>query len=204
MVLPIIVSIATAALKVVTAVASMRLSIEKLMLVSNILVSIAKLLGLLDNPEIEAEELGDKALQAEEEGIKPENYDTYDEYVKAIEEFEIDPEKSKEWSSSEKALKGIELSSALIIEKYGPDVQSLLLEVARSPEFFDSKRLKLYLDTIPSSDIGYSEVSDYLSGNTRSNEVKESTRNIMIGIEKKIDSDISDVDAQRNINGQKY
>ncbi len=42
--------------------------------------------------------MGDKAIQAEEHGIKPEDFSTYSEYVKSVEDFETDSERSKEIS----------------------------------------------------------------------------------------------------------
>ena len=47
------------------------------------------------NKTTNPEQLGDKALQADEDGIHPDNYDTFGEYLNAVEEFEIDPDKSK-------------------------------------------------------------------------------------------------------------
>ena len=60
---------------------------------AHILSGIFKGLGLLA-PEEEITDLGDKAIQAEKQGIKAENYDSYEEYLKAVKSFEIDEEKS--------------------------------------------------------------------------------------------------------------
>ncbi|MDY6294970.1 MAG: hypothetical protein SPL45_01550, partial [Schwartzia succinivorans] len=79
---------------------------KDLLMFAQIIMGILKGLGLI-KPEEDVEDLGDKALQAEEEGITPEKYDSYEEYLKAVEEFEIDPEKSKEIDEGKKLEKGV-------------------------------------------------------------------------------------------------
>lgn len=112
--------IASAALSVAKALGAVGLAIEGVKMVVNSLVNVCKSLGLIKE-ETKPEELGDKAIQAEEQGIKPENFKTYEEYVKAVENFEIDPEKSKLTTEKEKAVKASELSAGLLLEKM-PDV----------------------------------------------------------------------------------
>ena len=112
--------IASAALSVAKALGAVGLAIEGLKMVVNSLVNVCKALGLIEE-DTDPEELGDKAIQAEESGIKPENFKTYEDYVKAVENFEIDPEKSKLTTEKEKAVKASELSAGLLLEKM-PDV----------------------------------------------------------------------------------
>lgn len=109
-------AIASAAVSVAKTLGAIGLAVEGIKAVVNAIISVCKSLGLIEE-KTEPEELGDKALQAEEEGIKPEKFDTYEEYVKAVEEFEIDPEKSKKYTTEEKLLKASELTSGLLIEK---------------------------------------------------------------------------------------
>lgn len=61
-------------------------------------------LGII-GPDENAKELGDKAIQAEEEGITPENYDSYEEYMDAVRKFELDPEKSEQIEDEDKLKK---------------------------------------------------------------------------------------------------
>lgn len=84
------------------------LAIEVAKLVGNILTEIVKALGII-NPDENATDLGDKALQAEAQGIVPEKYDNYQEYLKAVQNFELDPEKSTCFSEIDKLSKGVEL-----------------------------------------------------------------------------------------------
>ena len=196
-------TIVSVAVRVVSVIGELGVSIKGMELIGKVLVSIAKALGLIEDKSIEIEELGDKVLQAEMEGIKPENYNTYKEYMKAIEEFELDPEKSKKWTETEKIEKGIEITSELLVETYGEDIEDILVEVVKNPEFFNSNRVKEYIELVSDNKITYSEISDYLDGNIKNFDHKDKVNNVMLDVEKKINPEISEGDAQRIINGQK-
>ena len=103
------------------------LAIEVAKLVGNILTEIVKALGII-NPDENATDLGDKALQAEAQGIVPEKYDNYQEYLKAVQNFEIDPEKSTGFSDIEKLSKRVELIALGANEKFkNMDILPLVL-----------------------------------------------------------------------------
>lgn len=165
--LSIIATVISVAVKVVGFVSSIGLSVKRLEILGSSFILIAKALGIITATEIKAVDLGDKALQAEKEGINPENYKTYLEYLNIIENFDLDPEKSKQWTESEKIEKGIELTSAGLVEKYGVDIEELLLDVAKNPEFFSSQRVKEYIDLSNTTTINYNEITNYLNGDIK-------------------------------------
>lgn len=152
---------------VVGALSSLGLAIEGLKLVGNLLMGIAKALGII-KPETEVDELGDKALQAEEEGIRPENFETYEDYVKAIEGFKVDPEKSELYTEEEKINKGIEVTSTLTAEKYPDlDVESLAIAIADSPEFFNSKVVEKLGDMLKNGTDSIDNILRYIDGSEK-------------------------------------
>ncbi len=96
--------------------------------VVDIIANIAKALAV-KNPDESVEELGDRVIQAEENDIRPENYDKHDEFLKAIHEFKVDPERSKEISTEEKTAKGVSCLLAGIAEKSGLNTGVLSLAI---------------------------------------------------------------------------
>ena len=86
---------------VTKAIVTLGLAAEGLTAIGNALTAIGKALGLI-RPETQVEDLGDQALQAEEAGITPDAFDAYEDYVKAVESFQLDPEKSKQFTPAEK------------------------------------------------------------------------------------------------------
>ena len=73
---------------------ALKVGIQVLNAVAKGLTAFGNALGLFETDD--PEKLGTKRILAEEEGIEPENYDTYDEYLKAVDEFEIDEERAAE------------------------------------------------------------------------------------------------------------
>ena len=73
-----------AAVTVSKALAVVGLAVQGLKIVGNAIVSIAKALGII-KPERTVEEIGDRALQAEEKGITPDKYESYEAWIKEIE-----------------------------------------------------------------------------------------------------------------------
>ena len=80
--------------------------IEAFFLAVQVIDIVCKALGLLEADETN-EDFGGRVLQAEETGIHPEEYPTYLEYVAAIRNVELDPEKSAKYKPEEKMAAGL-------------------------------------------------------------------------------------------------
>ena len=108
--------------------------------VANVVMSICQTLGLI-KPEEKVEDLGDKAIQAGDEGIRPENYANYQDYVKAVQDFQVDPEKSKRITPEEKMAKALEVQANLLAEK-APElgVEDYLNLIANHMDYFTPER----------------------------------------------------------------
>lgn len=178
------------------ALAVAELAVQGLKAVVGLLVNVAKALGLVETLN---EDTAEKALQAEDEGIKPENFDSYDEYLNAIDEFEVDPEKKH--TEQEKIEKQIELLADMILEK-NPDMPiSDMVRVVGSHQG--------YLNEVRLSEIGkvcggdarkMSEVIGLLNG-TEKNVIKlDNAEKTMITVEKNLNPSLSDADALKQIN----
>lgn len=90
----LIIGIVTTVLTVVKS-----LSLPKLLVLGNLLKTFMDKLNIKnENPE----EIGDKVLQAREAGIEMEKFDKFEDYKKAIDEFELDPNKSTKFSLEDK------------------------------------------------------------------------------------------------------
>ena len=150
------------------------------------------------------ETLGDKMLQAEAEGIVPENFDTYEEYLNEISNFELDPGKSENFTQEEKLQKFTALGLSLAAEKIGENVIPLILEVL--PKFSEDFRTKARIEAyIKEFEGAFDKFADYFkdsSGLTLS-EVKD-IENKLVDLEKKLnpdadtDSILSKLDEQRH------
>lgn len=101
-------------------------------------------------PGEDVEEMGDRALQAAEQGIKPENFSSYDEYLEEIRNFELSPRKSADLSSAEKIGAGLAVGTAGLEKKFDAPEGSLgpiWLLAASDPGYFNAERLVSIVQT---------------------------------------------------------
>lgn len=168
-------SIVAAAGTVVKSLAVVGLAVDGLKKVGSVIVNLAKSLGLI-KPQIQVDELGDKAFQS---GYSPEQYDTYTEYVKAVEEFDrLDAEKSKLIPEEDKIKKGMELATGVMLEKYQDfPVGQFCVEIGKRPDFFTESALKEVGELIGANGNFISDVLGYLDGT----EKNDSKLNKMVG-----------------------
>lgn len=148
--------------------------------------ALCKVLGI-GQPEENVEDLGNRALQAEDAGITPEAYERYADYVDAIKNFKLDPEKSKEIDPEAKALKGLELNIIALQEKY-PDLQiaNLLSHAATSPEYFKDKERLEQLGIIISEDPSkIDDINQFLNGEELADDKYFEIKDTLADIEKK-------------------
>lgn len=121
------------------AITAVALAIQAVAVIGQILMTVAKALGLIEDDQQSVEDLGDKAIQAADEGIVPENYESYEQYLHDVENFELDLEKSASIKQEEKIAKGAEVLLKATDEKLGTDgivVVNLLNAMASNQDFF--------------------------------------------------------------------
>ncbi len=192
-------TILTVATTIGKALAVAGLAVEGLKALGNAFVALGKALGLI-KPETNVEDLGDRAIQAEEAGIKPENFSSYQEYVKNVESFQTDPEKSKKISETDKLSKGIEVTAALTAEKY-PDfpTEAFYKYAMSNPQYFTADRMSEFGKIIERSVDMAKIVFGYMNGTERNTEKMALARETLTKIEKTINPSISDSDALKNV-----
>jgi hypothetical protein len=106
-------------------------------------------------PDEQVDDLGDRALQAAEKGIKPEKFDNFEAYMDELRNFELDPEKSKINSPLVKTLAGLAVGSSGLEKKLdAPEgsMGNLWVLAASKPEYFNPERLTALINA--TKDIG--------------------------------------------------
>lgn len=183
-------TIVSAATVVAKTLSLIGLAVEGLKVLGNALMGIAKAFGLIKE-ETKVDELGDKALQAEEEGIIPENFDTYEAYVRAVEEYDLDPEKSKKIKEEDKVQKGIELVSGVTIEKFPEAPIREFFEFAGTrTEYFTEERMFEFGELMKEDEGTLKSVLEYMNGVEKDDLEMEKAVDILAEIEKKVDPDV--------------
>lgn len=105
--------------------------------------TVCALLSVL-RPNENVEEIGDRALQAAEQDIRPEKFETYDEYMDRLRNFELDPEKSQRHSPETKIMVGLGVTALGLEHRLNLPQGTggaVWLLMACNPAYFTSERL---------------------------------------------------------------
>lgn len=164
---------------------------------AQILSGIMKGLGLI-KPDEEVTDLGDKALQAADDGITPEKYDTYEDYLKAIEDFDLDPEKSKDIDDGKKLEKGVEVITATLVERYGEVMGDFLLLIGKNQPYF-LERMPLITTVVRDSLANFGDIVRYIQGTETDTKKSNDTLRVLYDIEKRVNPEATIDDLMNNI-----
>lgn len=193
-----IMSIASA---VIEACVYVGLTVEGIKAVGNAILKIAKALGIVEE-KTDVEELGDKAIQAEESGIKPENYENYEMYVNAIKDFKTDPERSAQIQQEDKVKRGTTIASALAAEKC-PDIEMdklfNLLNEENFSKYANAKRFEGICDLVLSDPKTVNNIINFINGTEKSSERIGDAISALRSIEKEMSPELSDLETMKNV-----
>ena len=187
-------AIATAALSVSKALAVVGLAVQGLKTIGNAMSSIAKALGII-KPERDIEEIGDRALQAQEKGMTPDKYDSYEAWVRDIDadNWGYDPEKNKDMSQEQKVLKGVEVAAGVAIERF-PElpVQKFLCLAGENSEFFTKERMDELGKLAGDNADTFEKIINFVTGEANDHVTVDVATDALMNIEKTIDPGISE------------
>ncbi|KXS54836.1 MAG: hypothetical protein AWU57_806 [Marinobacter sp. T13-3] len=99
--------------------------------VSNIASTFLGLTNIFQ-PGEKVEDMGEASLQAASDGITPDKFNNFDEYMDSLRNYKTDPEIAKERSSLEKTVAGMAIGTVGLEEKYNAnpgDFKDIWLEV---------------------------------------------------------------------------
>ena len=198
-------AIVSAAVSVTKALSVVGLAIQGLKVIGNAIASIAKALGII-KPERSVEEIGDRAMQAEEKGMTPDKYASYEAWVKEIEkdDWGYDPEKNKDMDSEKKIMKGVEVASAVTVERFpGLPIQDFFSLAGKTPEFFTVERMDEIGKLANADADAFGKIVGYVTGTAKDHTTVDTASDILMGIEKTIDSGISQDMAYDRVAGYK-
>lgn len=136
--------------------------LEILRVVGNIASTVSQVIGIFKSDE-STEDIGDRAIQAADKGITPDGYETHGDYMNALRNFELDPEKSAKLTEPQKIMSGLAVAGRGLDEKFDtPEgtMGNLWVMAAAKPEYFTADKLTQYLKT--GQDI--MSIADYFEG----------------------------------------
>lgn len=165
------------------------LAVQGLKSIVGILVNTAKALGLVELP---GEEQAEKALQSD---LEPDNFETFDDYLKELDKFEIDP--NKKHSPDELLSKEAELLSGVVLNKEPLiPIEGMINAVAKFPNFLNESRMNEISNLCGGSPEKLNDVFGLINGTEKNISKLQSGENLLIETEKRLDPTLkSDEDA---------
>ena len=178
-------------------------ALEKL---STALESFFKELGLIE-PTDNVEEIGDKALQAEQDDLHPikiEDFDSHEKYLEAIKKYEVDAEKSALIPKDDKLHKAIEILLGAAIAQYGQPMSDFSQIVVSNPDFYSKAgRLVEFASLIRSDPKAFAEIVNYMENKNMSTEKNDAAFDRLVEMEKKINPAAPDVEVWTAVSNMK-
>jgi hypothetical protein len=136
-------------------------------------------------PEDTVEDIGDRAIQAsEKESITPDKFDDFDDYMEAIRNFELDPQRSAEISHEAKIVAGLAIGSKGLDEKLFVNdgtMANLWVLAASNPDYFNAERLEAILGKT----VDITSIMQYFEGKLGPADTLETEKNL-VDVEKSI------------------
>jgi len=160
----------------------------------------AKALGIgVDKDDKDVEEIGDRAMQAEEKGMTPDKFDNNEAWLNEIEkdDWGYDPEKNKDLDPREKMAKGIDVSAALCAEKLPDDLHlgDFFNTVFKNYELFTPESMT-ELGKMANNNIDdFRKVVNYVTGKMDDFAEIRAARELLMTVEKTVNPSLSDDDA---------
>ena len=143
-------------------------------------------------PDEGVEEVGDRAIQAEEAGINRDRFENHDEYMEALRDFDLDPQRSEEITADEKLVVGLAIGGLGLEEKYKVNMEGMAQVwglVAKNPTYFNADRIQALVE----KGVDMKAVADNFQGKlgpTQSDNLEKT----LLDIDRKLSPEFSDRD----------
>lgn len=172
------------------------LALQGLKSLADTIIDLGKELGLIE-PETDVEDLGDKAIQSD---LKPDDFDCYEEYLKAVEDYKLDPEKSKLSTEEKKIQKGIELTVGVMIDKYQDfSMDKFINMIGNNQNFFTEAKMGEIAKVIKTDGQNITDILNYVDGTEKNSTKIQGVVDTLVEIEKNTNPGISDKEAFKNV-----
>ena len=164
--------------------------------VGSVAANLLQGLGLWGKKET-PEDIGDRAFQAHEQGIFPDTFENFGQYMDSLRTFDLDPKKSADSTTEQKIFKGLEVAGRALEDKYNAPTGSMAnvwVLAAANPEYFTSDRFQSMLN----SGVDIASVVDYFEGKLGGGESLE-IEDQLVDIDQQTHSDKSDEASREEI-----
>ena len=149
---------------------------------ANVAQGVLQAFGIM-KPNEKIEEMGERALQAAQEGITPDKFENFDEYMEELRNFDLDEDKANKRTSAEKIVAGIAVGTVGLEKKLdlsSGEVNGLWLLPLANSEYFTADKL---IDLLESDKLVGADIEKYLEKDLTASESRELEKKLTVGME---------------------
>jgi hypothetical protein len=128
---------------------------------ADVCCEIGKKLGISDDDD--PEELGNRVLQAQENGVTPEQFEDYQDYVETVKSFNPDKSLSGNFSPEEKKIMVIMYIIAGMEKKCGIADSNIVIDLVEKN--IDSDKIVKYAAAADQNIVSLDKINNYFEGN---------------------------------------
>jgi hypothetical protein len=131
--------------------------------IANFTGGLMQTLNIFRSGDPDTEEWGDRAIQAEDQHIFPDQFNDFNDYLDKLRNFELDPEKTVASTPEQKTIKGLEVAGRALEDRFhAPEgsMAKVFVLAGANPEYFTSTRFKSLLE----GGIHINDIADYFEG----------------------------------------
>lgn len=138
--------------------------LTKALKVVEAVVAVCSIAAGIINEEDSVDELGERALEAAEQGINMQNYKNPEDYIDRIRDIPLNPDRNK-YKEEDRIFAGMSVLTCALQSKLGvaPDLYAFF---ARYKQFFTEERITSYIKYAEIKDCDINNIRDYFSSNS--------------------------------------
>jgi len=122
---------------------------DALRVVEKIANTVSHAMGIFTGTDT-AGDIGDRAIQASDKGITPDQFENHADYMNTLRHIALDPDKSAQLTDAQKIVSGLAVAGRGLDDKFGsPEgtMGNLFWLAAANPDYFSADKLTQYLKT---------------------------------------------------------
>lgn len=150
--------------------------------IANVAQGVLQAFGII-KPNEKIEEMGERALQAAQDGITPEKFDDFEEYIEELRNYPLDTEIANKRSSAEKIVSGVAIGTVgleKILDLKSGEINSIWLLPLANADYFNADKL---VNLLEKGQIN-SDIGKYLENDLNASEARNLEKSLSIDLSK--------------------
>lgn len=132
-------------------------------IVNQVIIKLLSKLFSTENDD-EIKEMGDRVIQGEEQGIKMEDYESFEEYQAALRGIKLNSERSNSLKPEEKEIAGVAFYLKELESRYDFGIDAIAKLVEKNEKLIENDKLGVLIEKLKENDFSETDILNYYEG----------------------------------------